>query len=729
MVDLANSDVLASARADMRDVLFTSSDGTTKLSHELVKRRFLGVGGWTWFNSPRAIYFSGTYQRVYVGTIDGSGNLYVGQYNHSTGVYTHTLLTATLEVDDHDNPALVVRPSDSKLIALYSKHSTDATLRCKVSTNAEDATAWGAETTTTFSGNISYANPVILSDDSNACYVFTRVIESAGNYRWSYKRTVDFSTWGSEVEFWDPGATQSYCHCIKNGAGRIDFLASDANPQVDAGYNNLYHFYCEWVAGALVWYNSAGTSQTLPLDTSKATLVFDGTTATNEGWDLQIDVDSNGYPRILYQQEVSTSGTHDWRLMFRRWNGSAWTTAVEITPLGGYLYAAATSYTGAACFDGVDIDKVYVGKEVSGVYEIQEWITSDSGATWSKSRDITTGSASGTQNYRPFSPKGHNGKLACLWSSGRYTTYIDYSVSTFCDPPLSTEAYVKVPSVDGIADTTIYCYYGNSSAADQESATGAWNSDFMGVYHLEARPSSLTLSDSTSNAKSGTKKALAEPSIAVVNAQRFDGVDDYVSIGTQINFAGLTEFTLEAIVNHDGSGAANEEHTVISCMPAGTTAAVLMRIEPNTGATANRLEVFATKQTDTFVGGDTGATVTPSQINHVAQVYDATNIRGYVNGTVGGTTYATGGAVDATASTELRIGHTPHDVNDGFTGSIYEVRISNVARSAAWLKATSVNLRTPSSFYTYGTEENYSGSGFSASWIRQRTPIIGMGLR
>ena len=708
MVDLANSDVLASARADMRDVLFTSSDGTTKLSHELVKRHFLGLGGWTWFTNPRAIYHNGTYERVYIGTIDGAGVLYVGQYDHTTGAYTHTSLTTGFQVDDHNNPSIFVRPSDSKLIALYTTHSTDTSLRWKVSTNAEDATSWGSEQTSTYSGNITYANPILLADDSNACYVFSRVNEGSGDHRWSYKRTVDFSTWGSEVEFWDTGAYYQYVHCVENGTGRIDFFASDRHP-VDTGDSSLYHFYCEWVAGALVWYNSAGTSQTLPMDTSKATLVYSGAGAL-DGWNHQIAIDGSGYPRVLFQKTVSLTGTGDIRLMFARWNGSAWTTPVEVTALGGYVYAGEVTYTGCSCFDGVDIDKIYIGKEVSSRYEIQEWITTDTGATWTKSRDITTGSASGTQNLRPYSPKNHNGKLACLWGSGTYTSFTNFGLSTYCDPPLATEAYVKVPTVSGTVDTDIYCYYDNQAAADQEDASNAWDSGFMGVYHLEHKPSSLTILDSTSNARNGTKKSLSEPSGAIVGAQKFDGVNDYITLGTALNFAGLTEVTIEAVINHDGTGAANEEHTVFSCFSSTTVAATMLRIEPNTGGTANRLEGFAIKQTDTQVGGDFGITVTPSQINHVASAYNATDLRGYVNGTVGGTTFASGAAFDAGASPESLIGYTNANSTDGLTGNLYEVRISNVARSAAWLKATSVNLRTPTSFYTYGTEEDYTGT-------------------
>ena len=262
-VNLADSSILANARGDMRDVLFTSADGTTKLDHELVKRKQIGFGGWTWFNNPRAIYHNGTNERVFVGAVQDTGttaNLRVIQYDHATGAVTDTVLTPSVaDDDDHNNPALIVRPSDSKLVAFYANHNIDTSLRYKVSTNAEDATAWGTENTTTHSGNCTYANPIILPDDANACYVFSRVAEGAGDYNWSYKRTADYSSWGSAVEIWDGGATQSYMHVVRNGNGRIDFIASDKHPDIEAGGTSLYHFYAEWVSGALKWYDSAGT--------------------------------------------------------------------------------------------------------------------------------------------------------------------------------------------------------------------------------------------------------------------------------------------------------------------------------------------------------------------------------------------------------------------------------------------------------------------------------------
>ena len=717
-VNLADGDILGASRPDMRDVLFTAADGTTKLPHELVKRTVVGVGAWSWFTNPRAVYHSGTYERTYVGSVSTSGSIVVTQYTHTTGDITQTTVTASLEADDHDHAALLVRPSDSKLVAFYSKHNADTSLRYAVSTNAEDATAWGSESTTTFSGRVTYANPIIVADDSNACYVFSRIEEGTGDFRWSYKRTTDYSTWGSEVEVWDGGATQSYMHVAKNGTGRIDFFASDGHPSTN-GNTSLYHFYAAWDSGtsSLKWYNSGGTEQTLPMTPSNATLIYDGS-GGQDGWNHQIAIDGSGYPRVLFQKRVSATGTGDMRIMFARWNGSAWTTPVEITAAGGYVYSSEPAYCGVSCFDGSDLNTVYLGKEVSGVYEIQKWVTSDTGATWSKDADITTGGVSGQPNFRPFSPLGHTGRLACLWTSGVYTSYTNYRMNIHCSPGLSREAHFKASSISGSVDTDFYVYYGNSASIDQEDRANTWDSNFMAVYHMEELPSSISQFDSTSNARHGTKRAMIEPAYKVdanignKSAQLFDGADDYITTPTGINLAGLSGATIEVVGSYDGSGASGDEHQFWSNWNA-TTASIMMRAEPTAGG--NVLEIFAIKGTDTQVGGSIGGTVSINTLHHLAAVYDTTNLRGYIDGTVGGTTFATGGALDATASIAGQIGNTSHTTSEGLTGYVEEVRISQAARSAAWLKSTSINLKTPATFYTLGTEEMASAGGVTGT--------------
>jgi hypothetical protein len=701
-----DDDIMSGARPDLRDVLFTAADEVTQLSHELVKHSFVGLGTWTWFNSPRAVFHNGTHRRTYTGGMHGS-NVQAYAIDHDDRAVTGGTVTASLETDDHDNPGIVVRASDSKLAYFYAKHSADATLRYKVSTNAEDVTAWGSEQTTTFGHNISYANPIELPDDSDACYVFCRLTNSP--YKWSYKRTADYSTWGSQVDFWVPATGQAYLHCVRNGTGRIDFLASDAHPDNDPGIeSNLYHFYCAWDSGSgsLKWYSSDGTEQTLPMTPAKATLVFDGTTAGNDGWNHQIDIDGSGHPRILYQQRVSTAGTGDNRLMFRKWTGSAWSTAVQVCALGGYVYSGELSYTGVGCFDGSNINKIYACVEVSGVYEAQVFDSADDGASWSKTADITSGSDTGAPNLRPFSPKGHDGSCALLWVSGSYTSWTSFAQDIHCHPPMRVDAHVKVPSVSDTTDTVLWCYYDNQAATDQAAPTSVWDSSFTAVHHMTPRPGTLGIRDSTSNAANSTRLSNLDPTDSD-GGQSFDGTNDYLSTsGTALPLAGLTGLTIEKVFQYTGAGATGVYHTLVSNWNSSPTKASVL-IVANPTVDGNSLRGFVLRQTNTQVGGTFGVTFAVNTPQYMAVAFDSTTVLvGQVNETEGGTTYSAGGAMDATAGDAIRYGDAAHNPGRRLAGAIYESRWSNVSRSTAWRSATSRTLRNPLGFLTLGAEES-----------------------
>jgi hypothetical protein len=67
-------------------------------------------------------------------------------------------------------------------------------------------------------------------------------------------------------------------------------------------------------------------------------------------------------------------------------------------------------------------------------------------------------------------------------------------------------AWVLVPSLSGSADTDIYMYFGNSSVTSPtESPTDVWDSNYVGVWHLNEDPSGTApqMKDSTSNGNHG----------------------------------------------------------------------------------------------------------------------------------------------------------------------------------------------------------------------------------
>src|SRR5262249_48760252 len=88
--------------------------------------------------------------------------------------------------------------------------------------------------------------------------------------------------------------------------------------------------------------------------------------------------------------------------------------------------------------------------------------------------------------------------------------------------------------------------------------------------------------------------------------------------------------------------------------------------------------------------GNTGHGVTssvPIVMNnwyHVVGTYDGSNLRIYINGSSAGTPVATSGTID-TISQVTEIGFNTLASGQNLMGTIDEVRISSVARSADWI--------------------------------------------
>ena len=94
-----------------------------------------------------------------------------------------------------------------------------------------------------------------------------------------------------------------------------------------------------------------------------------------------------------------------------------------------------------------------------------------------------------------------------------------------------------------------------------------------------------------------------------------------------------------------------------------------------------------------------GTTVVPTNTWTYATItYDGSNIRVYFNGSEDATPTALSGSID-TNNVPLSIGRSDYD-SDYFNGRIDEVRVSNMARSAAWIETSYNNQNDPLSFYS-----------------------------
>ena len=87
-----------------------------------------------------------------------------------------------------------------------------------------------------------------------------------------------------------------------------------------------------------------------------------------------------------------------------------------------------------------------------------------------------------------------------------------------------------LPTVSHTTDTVIYLFYGNSSVTtDQSNASGTWNSNYVGVWHL---PNGTTLSanDSTGNGNNGTINGATATSGQIDGGASFNGSTAYIDV-------------------------------------------------------------------------------------------------------------------------------------------------------------------------------------------------------
>lgn len=721
-VDLREcGDVLQNIRPDANDLVFTAGDGQTVLAYEIVRQKILGQGATTWFSNPRAIYQSST-KKLITGYVRGDavgleGEIRVVSYAHDTGETVEaTLRAAGWAIDDHNNPCFC-ELSDGRILAGYTEHNSTDGVFVRKSTNVGDVSAWGAEVkvfdNAVQGGSSSYCNLFRLSEQSNRIFCFWR----EGSSLWYYATSDDDgATWSARVALWDPigGAEQPYIVFSSNGVDRIDLFATLEHPN-QAGNSSLYHFYYEFDATGK-WFKTDGTeipAASLPFDGADVTLVYDGS-AASDCWVWAIDYQANGAPHVLFATFTSGSEQTDHRYQYSRWDGSAWTAAVQICTAGASLYAGEIYYSGGLCFDGIAPTGTTITIYLSRVetrHEVQKWQSTNSGATWAKVADITSNSESGMFSFRPFSPKNYPAysPMNVLFSSGTYNSFTDYNTYLCAWPGAPVEAHVKVPSVSDSVDTDIYLYYSNPAATDQSDAAAVWDANYKMVHHLNHRPGTITFADSTSNVVTATKDGtgIQEPESHVGlmgGAVAFTGAASagHLTLGTQINMAGWTGLTIEAVINYDGGGVSGSERVIFSNNSI-TEASALMRIEP--GSTpAQQLECFITREANTQIGGEFDTAIGTGTLKVVGMTFDSATLKAFVSGAQEATTYAGASAMDATASPAGFIG-AQNASTDAFDGRIEEIRISDTARSAAWMALTAATFEDFASVITVGDEE------------------------
>ena len=442
--------------------------------------------GWCWFQGERAVVTDG---QLFVGSVasgaDGdsrAGNVEVTQFDLITSETHVAVLAASFQEDDHNAPALHVR-HDGRLVALYSKHSSDNLARWRVSEHPVDASSWGPEQTLETADGYCYNNVFrlgSLGQPGEVLLNFHRGIDRNPNYLISND---DGLTWryGGKLMAWQLDTTDArsttsdgtsnsrpyvrYAQGVKDGRpdGTVHFITTEDHPR---GYDNsVYHGLVKLVDSVATLCTTDGaplaplaTSSDATVQPTDFTRLYTGS-ADAVAWTVDLRVGPHGHPHALFSTQRGDAnvrgdrfaGGEDLRYHHARWDGTAW-HETEIAHAGSALYAPEVDYPGLGVLDPANPNVAVISTNAHPItgaplissadghrhYEIFRAVSPKDGGPWNWTA-LTQNST--TDQIRPLLapsfPYDETSPSPMIWLRGQLTTYGKYNLEAVVLPDSS----------------------------------------------------------------------------------------------------------------------------------------------------------------------------------------------------------------------------------------------------------------------------------------------------
>ena len=265
-----------------------------------------------------------------------------------------------------------------------------------------------------------------------------------------------------------------------------------------------------------------------------------------------------------------------------------------------------------------------------------------------------------------------------LFTAGDGLTKLNHEVESYNAATGQLIAWVQVPSLSASTDTSLYVYYGNATAANQQVAAGVWDSNYLGVWHMTAGEK-----DSTSNGN---------------NVTTIGGTAASGEIGSGVSYSGSQHDTLP------GPG--------LNAYPYAWTLSGWVKFTGVSGdgygglITQSGSEgLFINQRSGSYhvnfygVGGDHASTGTlsPSTWYYVTAVNNAGTLSMYINGVLDSTFTA--------VNEPFTVTYFGGDPGENLAGTVDEMRASRSVRPPGWIATEYNNQNSPGTFVTLGTQQ------------------------
>jgi hypothetical protein len=287
---------------------------------------------------------------------------------------------------------------------------------------------------------------------------------------------------------------------------------------------------------------------------------------------------------------------------------------------------------------------------------------------------------------------------------------LDHEIESYDSTTGTLVTWVEISTLYYNQDTPLLMYYGNSSASNQENATGTWdeegNNNYVGVWHLKEDPSGAApqMYNSVGNGGSATSSGamtISDQVAGKINGSLdFDSQDDFLSSTTPDHYSHTYTATAWFKTTDTADGQ------VLDAEEIGSKAPLHLHVNNGVVTAAIRDDVGSTT-----ISVDSGSDTYNDGGWHRAVVIRTGDDNGSVTVQliVDDQDYSTDSNTLDTTNTDglFIIGKRLRDAASSryFEGQIDEVQLSNTNRSTDWLATEYNNQSSPSTFYSLQGEE------------------------
>jgi len=311
-----------------------------------------------------------------------------------------------------------------------------------------------------------------------------------------------------------------------------------------------------------------------------------------------------------------------------------------------------------------------------------------------------------TEDYLKATSSGGTIQHAAGWDieftagSSATSTKLYHQIDTYEPTTGKLAAWVSLPTLSTSTDTTIYMWYNNSSVtASTEDPLEVWTTNYTWVHHLTGTTDSSANSRNLSNL-AGVPTATSTGG-QIGGAYIYDGNDAHYNSTDYLSYFSTSVATIEAWVKQTGTPP-----TVSPSLWSGDPIISNLDAEIGLGswnnAGGNKFGALNYDGNADYVH----ATSTNDVWTHLVFVHTGGNVYLYQDGVSMGSA-ASGNTTDEASTSYLLLAGSPSGGGQYFVGSIDEVRVSNVARSADWINTEWCNQAGSGTcaFYALGADE------------------------